>query len=86
MRLLLASFLPTSFQRVPGFFPRSGPVWGALVGLGVWPPGALVPGSPGPRSPGLLVPGPWSPGPLCLCFAKLLKNYNVHGLVLLVLC
>ena len=29
-------------------------------------------------------PGPWSP--LLVFCIKLLKNYNVHGLVLLVLC
>ena len=31
---------------VPVFFPRSGPVWGALVGLATW--------SLGPWSPGAL--------------------------------
>ena len=65
------------------FFPRSGgPRW-ALVGLAS---GALA-----PWSPGLLVPwsGPWSLvpwSPLLVFGIKLLKNYNVHGLVLLVLC
>ena len=54
--------------------------------MGLGRSGHLVPWSSGPLapwSPGLLVPWslvPWSP--LLVFGIKLLKNYNVHGLVL----
>ena len=66
-------FLGEAKNRVPVFFPESGPVGGALVGLATSSPGPWSPGLLAPGSPGLLVPwspGPWSPGPLCLCFAS----------------
>ena len=46
--------------------------------MGLGRSGHLVLGSLGPLVPGLLVP--WSP--LLVFGIKLLKNYNVHGLVL----
>ena len=72
------------FVRVPVFFSV---VWPGLGGLGrsgllSGSPGPLVPWSPGPLVPRSLVP--WSP--LLVFCIKLLKNYNVRGLVLLVLC
>ena len=66
-------FLGLRFRGSRVFFPKSGPVWGALVGLATWSRGPWSPGPLAPWSPGLLVPwspGPWSPGPLCLCFAS----------------
>ena len=74
MRLLLASFLPTSFQRVPGFFPRSGPGLGGLGrsgSLATWSPGPRVPWPPVPWSPGPRSLVPWSP---LLVFCQAIKK------------
>ena len=53
---------------------------GHLVPLVLGSLGPLVPWSPGPLVPGPLVPF------ACAWHQAIKKNYNVHGLVLLVLC